>query len=72
MWTDEAACTPADSDLFFSDEVGRPSKSKQERAKAICARCPVSAKCLAFAITEQIEFGIYGGLTPEERGLVSA
>ena len=68
MWQTETACTPADFDLFFGEYAGRIAQ-----AKAICARCKVSAKCLDFAIAEDIEFGIYGGKTPDERkALVNA
>lgn len=62
MWIDQVACTPADEHIMFSELA-----SKVARAKAICATCPVSQKCLAFALTENIEFGIFGGMTPDER-----
>lgn len=62
MFQDQAACTPADEALFFSELA-----SKVARAKAICATCPVASKCLDFAIQDNIEFGIFGGYTPSER-----
>ena len=68
MWIDEAACTPADFDLFFGEYA-----SRIKAAKAICARCPVSRKCLDFALETGVEFGVYGGTTPDERkALVNA
>lgn len=58
-----AALSIAESDkLFFSESPKRIAK-----AKALCAECPMQAKCLQFAIEESIEFGIFGGLTPSER-----
>jgi hypothetical protein len=48
--------------LFFSE-----SPKRIATAKALCADCPMQAKCLQFALEEKIEFGIYGGVTPEER-----
>jgi WhiB family redox-sensing transcriptional regulator len=36
-------------------------------AKAICARCPVQAACLADALERGDSDGIRGGHTPEER-----
>jgi hypothetical protein len=62
MFQDQAACTPADFDLFFGEYA-----SRIDAAKAICATCPVASKCLQFALDDNIEFGIYGGYTPSER-----
>jgi WhiB family redox-sensing transcriptional regulator len=41
--------------------------SKVAKAKAICGRCPVTEQCLRFALENNIEFGIFGGTTPNER-----
>ena len=62
MFQDRAACTPADEHVMFSELA-----SKVAKAKAICGRCPVSDKCLQFALDDNIEFGIFGGTTPAER-----
>ena len=62
MFQDQAACTPADEALFFSELA-----SKVAKAKSLCAVCAVSSKCLEFAIQDNIEFGIFGGMTPAER-----
>jgi WhiB family redox-sensing transcriptional regulator len=37
------------------------------RAKAVCARCPVAADCLAYAEKTHVQFGIWGGLTENDR-----
>jgi WhiB family redox-sensing transcriptional regulator len=38
------------------------------RAKAVCARCPVAAKCLAFALFHgDVTDGVFGGTTGAER-----
>ncbi|OAK56226.1 WhiB family transcriptional regulator [Rhodococcoides kyotonense] len=63
-WRDWARCKNLGSDLFFGskeDQVGA------EFAKALCRRCPVVAECLRFALLEHETFGIWGGMTPEER-----
>jgi WhiB family redox-sensing transcriptional regulator len=36
-------------------------------AKAVCATCPVIAQCRAHAIAVQEPYGIWGGLSEEER-----
>lgn len=48
--------------LFFSE-----SAKKQAKAKALCAECPAINECLQFALNQEIEFGIFGGTTPQER-----
>lgn len=62
MRYENVACNPEDMDLFFSE-----LKSKVAKAKAICASCEVIEKCLEFALDTEIEFGIFGGATPQER-----
>jgi WhiB family redox-sensing transcriptional regulator len=61
-WTRQAACGAADHDLFFP-EVGQSA----DPARAICATCPVTAECLDYALRWNIEHGVWGGLTEEER-----
>jgi len=38
-----------------------------ERAKAVCAACPVVAECLDDAMQRGERYGIWGGLDPDER-----
>ena len=61
-----AACTNADPDLFFPEDGDELSA---RRAKRICGACPVRAACLAGALARGEEYGIFGGLTAEERGM---
>lgn len=58
----DIACKNVDTNLFFSE-----LKSKIEKAKTICNSCPVKSECLEFALNDGIEFGIFGGATPQER-----
>lgn len=69
MWQFQAICTPEQTDLFFS-ELG----SKVAKAKAICAECPVQAKCLAFALdpANEISAGTFGGTTQDERKILAS
>jgi WhiB family redox-sensing transcriptional regulator len=61
-WQKEARCNQYDPDMFFDTHV-----RTERRAKAICSRCDVAAKCLAFALDTRIEFGVWGGLNGKER-----
>lgn len=65
-WTADAACKGEPTDLFFPPR-GRGSAYDVAQAKAICAACPVSAECLAYAYRNGERAGIWGGLTPNER-----
>ena len=39
----------------------------QHDAKAVCKTCPVLAQCLAEALDNRTEFGVWGGMTERER-----
>lgn len=41
-------------------------------AKAVCARCPVAAECLAEAMTDPSTVGVWGGLSETERAKLRA
>ena len=58
----EALCGQTDPELFFPEKGGTT-----EPAKAICRQCTVQAECLNWAMTNREEFGIWGGLSPNER-----
>ncbi|MFI8287504.1 WhiB family transcriptional regulator [Streptomyces sp. ms191] len=60
-WSDEANCRTADPEGLFG-----PS-SDQKRAKSVCTDCRVRLACLAEALDNRIEFGVWGGMTERER-----
>ena len=60
-WTARAACKGTDPDELFVQGAA------QNRAKLICRGCPVRTECLADALDNRIEFGVWGGMTEEER-----
>jgi hypothetical protein len=41
--------------------------STRRRAIQICQRCPVRVECLAYAIDSDEQYGVWGGLTVDER-----
>jgi WhiB family transcriptional regulator, redox-sensing transcriptional regulator len=43
------------------------SGAAQHRAKSVCRGCPVRTECLADALDNRVEFGVWGGLTERER-----
>lgn len=74
-WRHRAICKEEDPELFFplgeEHTSGKaptgPVQEQQDEAKAVCRRCPVVSDCLAWAIESGQDFGVSGGMTPEER-----
>ena len=66
-WRMSAACRSAEPELFFPVSAGGRSAAETERAKAVCARCPVRRECLQFALATRQAYGIWGGMSEGER-----
>ncbi|MFJ9128890.1 WhiB family transcriptional regulator [Streptomyces sp. NPDC102340] len=67
-WRAQSACADADPDAMFPD-----SKALIAAAKDICHHCPVLNDCLNDALrNDEVQYGIRGGLTPEERRAINA
>lgn len=66
-WQDSAACRGGDADLFFPNGDSGPNLLAIEQAKNICRACPVLEACAQWADAERVEYGIFGGLTEQER-----
>ena len=62
-WTMRAKCRGMEDALF-------PEASDQKRARLVCSGCPVRFECLAEALDNRIEWGIWGGMTERERRLL--
>ena len=57
-----ALCAQTDPEVFFPEKGG-----SSKEAKAICSACEVRLECLEWAVTNEEKYGIWGGLTPQER-----
>jgi WhiB family redox-sensing transcriptional regulator len=60
-WAAQAACRTTDPDTLFVQGAA------QNRVKAICLGCEVRTECLADALDNNVEFGVWGGMTERER-----
>jgi WhiB family transcriptional regulator, redox-sensing transcriptional regulator len=60
-WVSKALCRSTDPDELF---VGGAA---QREAAVICRHCPVAAECLADALDNRMEFGVWGGMTERQR-----
>lgn len=61
-WMQQGNCRDTSPAVFFpSDGAG------VERARAICANCPVATECLEYALVLHIDHGVWGGCSERER-----
>lgn len=51
-------------DMFFPDPANRSVDGRL--AKNMCRECPIIRQCAEYGMKNE-EFGIWGGLTPEDR-----
>lgn len=73
-WRDDAACRDIDDpDIFFP-----PKGNTYRAARRVCLSCPVRLECAVYAFlaeadpdTSSRRYGMFGGLTPEERDAVA-
>jgi WhiB family redox-sensing transcriptional regulator len=68
-WQLVAACRGVDTKVFFAPDAERGLRrlARERIAKAVCRSCPVMAACAAYAVSTREPFGVWGGLTPDER-----
>ena len=59
-WSALAKCRGTEDILFCEG-------AEQKRARLFCTGCPVRRECLAEALDNRIEWGIWGGMTERER-----
>ena len=69
-WRNNAKCRTGscDPEMFF------PKFNKGEYADAaieFCSKCLVQNQCLTYAVKNKVEYGIWGGMTPEARKKLS-
>lgn len=60
-WRINASCRDEEPDQLFV------RGAEQRKAKLVCLGCPVRTECLAEALDNRIEFGVWGGMTERER-----
>ena len=73
-WQYEGACADADPTVFFHPEGERGPARRQRDADAlaVCATCPVMMACRAHALTVREPYGVWGGLSENDRGAIYA
>ncbi|WP_280390709.1 WhiB family transcriptional regulator [Nocardia brasiliensis] len=68
-WQVRGSCRGTDVSVFYSPdgERGKSRTARVDTAKRICRPCPVRAKCRDFALKTGEPFGVWGGMSEEER-----
>jgi WhiB family redox-sensing transcriptional regulator len=68
-WQRDAACRNLGSSLFFAPDGERASarRHREAAAKAVCAGCPVQLPCALYALATRQRYGMWGGLTEDDR-----
>ncbi|AOT62107.1 MULTISPECIES: WhiB family transcriptional regulator [Streptomyces] len=61
-WQESALCAQTGPELFFPE----PGSSTRE-AKFLCGLCEIREACLEYALTHDERFGVWGGLSEQER-----
>ena len=62
-WRSQAKCREAPAAVFFDYLDPMP-------ARRLCWSCPVSGRCLGYALRTSQAFGVWGGLTARERSVL--
>jgi WhiB family transcriptional regulator, redox-sensing transcriptional regulator len=68
-WQYQGACRGEESATFFHPEGERGSARRRRAAvaRAICGTCPVIEQCRRHALAVREPYGVWGGLTEEDR-----
>ncbi len=73
-WQLQAACRRLDSTRFFhpDNERGSARAERIAAAKSVCAHCPVISACAGHALSVREPYGVWGGMSEEDRELIHA
>lgn len=66
-WRHEAACLNEDPELFFPIGSSGPAMAQIEKAKRVCSTCDVVEICLKWALNNNQDAGVWGGMSEDER-----
>ncbi|MGE9808233.1 MULTISPECIES: WhiB family transcriptional regulator [unclassified Janibacter] len=68
-WQYDGACRRTGAEVFFHPEGERGSarRMRDNAAKEVCASCPVLTQCREHSIVTREPFGVWGGMTEDER-----
>lgn len=66
-WYRDALCITPEREFYDFPE----NKEEEKKSKSVCRVCPVRLECLAHAFSYSIDYGIWGGMMPDQRKMVA-
>jgi hypothetical protein len=71
MRNPDRSCVNAPLEVFVTsgDEADEPPFPSED-ARYYCDRCPVRPECLMYALDNGVDFGVWGGMSAYQRGLL--
>jgi WhiB family redox-sensing transcriptional regulator len=72
-WQHQGACVDVDPESFFLEPNmrGKEKRTREVTAIAICNTCPVKQQCLDHALKVPEAYGVWGGMTEEQRHVLA-
>jgi WhiB family redox-sensing transcriptional regulator len=72
-WQHQGACVDKDPESFFLEPNmrGKEKRTREVNAVAICNTCPVKQQCLDHALKVPEVYGVWGGMTEEQRHILA-
>lgn len=73
-WQHQGLCRVSNPEMFFhpDGERGPSRRWRDTRAVAVCQQCPVIQQCREHALRVREPYGVWGGLTEQERETILA
>ena len=68
----EAKCAEVDDLDFFFPDTGVELRKRLPRLQELCGSCIHKTACLSFAINNNETDGFWGGMTPDERSVITS
>ncbi|MEO3936196.1 WhiB family transcriptional regulator [Dermatophilaceae bacterium Soc4.6] len=68
-WQLDGSCRRVNPEVFFhpEGERGPARRDRDSAAKAVCDSCPVLSMCREHALRVKEPYGVWGGLTQDDR-----
>ena len=68
-WMSDSLCRGLANDAWFPPLEASNPNDYYAVAREVCNRCPVWVSCLDYSNNNEEKFGMWGGLTPQERNV---
>jgi WhiB family transcriptional regulator, redox-sensing transcriptional regulator len=66
-WRNRAACLSHEPELFFPIGTTGPARAHLADAQKVCQSCEVQTDCLQWALSNGVDYGVWGGYSEDQR-----